>query len=195
MPGDKKKRFMAEYDLSPEICDVLLADKHLADYSEEVISELRAWIEAGGDSWERQKKKLSKAAADWLTSKLLKYLNEHKLSVKKLKITPENFAELITLVYEGKVNSTTAQQILDIMFEKGGDPTNIMDSLGLKQIDDAAELEKVIKKILTDNPGQVEEYKGGKEAVFKFFIGQTMSATQGKANPKTVAELLKKLLT
>ena len=80
------------------------------------------------------------------------------------------------------------------MYEKGGDPTNIMEDLGLEQIDDTAKLEKIIKEIIDKNPAQLADYRAGKEALLKFFIGQTMAATRGKANPKIVNEILKKLL-
>ncbi|GAG46255.1 unnamed protein product, partial [marine sediment metagenome] len=100
-----------------------------------------------------------------------------------------------TLVYQGKINSSAGQKILEEMYTKGGDPTSIMQNLGLEQIDDHAELEKIIKKIITKNKKQVEQYKQGKENVLQFFIGQTMAATKGKANPKVVIKILKNLLT
>jgi len=194
LPPEKKERFIKEYNLSEYDAEILIADKHLADYAEHVISELRAWIEANGDSWERQKKKLSKLAANWLISELFKHLKTSGDNIQNIKITPENFAELISLVYQGKINSSAGQKLLGIMYEKGGDPTNIMEDLGLEQIDDTAKLEKIIKEIIDKNPAQLADYRAGKEALLKFFIGQTMAATRGKANPKIVNEILKKLL-
>lgn len=194
LPPEKIKRFKEQYDFSDYDAEILVSDRFLADYTEKVISELRAWIDAGGDSWERQKKKLAKAAANWLIGELFKHLNTAGQTIKDVKITPENFAEFITLVYQGKVNSSAAQQILEVMYKNGGDPTDIMAELGLEQIDDTAELEKVIMGIIEKNDKQVLEYKKGKEAVLQYFIGQTMAATKGKANPKVVIELLKKLL-
>jgi len=208
LPEEKKKRFIGEYNLSPDDAEILASDRDLAYYTEQVISELRAWIDATGDDWDRQKNKLAKAAANWLINELFKYLrddnltigdiysfhNENKTDKKKAVITPENFAELITLVYQDKINSSAGQKILEVMYKKGGDPTNIMADLGLEQIDDTAHLEEVIKEIIDKNEAQVKQYKAGKENVFQFFIGQTMSATKGKANPKIVAQILKKLL-
>ncbi|MFA4941779.1 MAG: Asp-tRNA(Asn)/Glu-tRNA(Gln) amidotransferase subunit GatB, partial [Patescibacteria group bacterium] len=153
-----------------------------------------AWIDSTGDDWERQKNKLAKATGNWLISELFKHLNEDKKTIKDVKITPENFAELITLVYQDKINSSAAQTIMEAMYQKGGDPTNIMADLGLEQMDDKTELEKAIKTIIEKNKKQVEEYKKGKETVLQFFVGQVMSATKGKANPKIVIEILKKLL-
>ena len=193
-PPEKKQRFIEQYNLAPEAADILVSDKHLADYAEQVISELRAWINATGDSWERQKRKLAKTAANWLISELFKHLNKSNKSIKDINITPENFAELITLVYQNKINSSTGQKILKIMFIHGGDPTNHMQDMGLEQIDDTAELAKIIKKIINKNPKQTQEYKSGKENILKYFVGQTMAATNGKANPKKVIEILKKSL-
>ena len=79
------------------------------------------------------------------------------------------------------------------MYKNGGDPGNIMQDMGLEQIDDEAELEKTIKQVIADNPKQAEEYKNGKETVLKFFIGQTMASTKGKANPILVSKIIKKL--
>jgi aspartyl-tRNA(Asn)/glutamyl-tRNA(Gln) amidotransferase subunit B len=195
MPTAKIKRFMEQYEFNEETAETLTSDKKLADYTENVISELRAWIDASDDNWERQKKKLAKAASSWLTTGLFKHLREDNLTISDIKITPENFAELITLVYQDKVNSSAGQQILEVMYKKGGDPSNIMQELGLEQIDNDEELEETIKEIIEKNPKQVEEYKAGKEALLQFFVGQTMAATKGKANPKKVIPILKKLLS
>ena len=195
LPPEKKKRFIRQYNFSDEVAEILVSDKHLADYTEQVISELRAWIEANGDSWERQKNKLAKTAANWLISELFKHLKADNKTIRDLNITPENFAELVALVYQGKINSSAGQKILEVMYTRGGDPTDIMAELGLEQLDDEAELEKIIKDVLARNQKQVEQYRNGKTNVLQFFVGQTMAATRGKANPKKVIEILKKLLT
>ncbi len=195
LPPEKKKRFIRQYNFSDEVAEILVSDKHLADYTEQVISELRAWIKANGDSWERQKNKLAKTAANWLISELFKHLKTDNKTIRDLNITPENFAELVALVYQGKINSSAGQKILEVMYTRGGDPTDIMAELGLEQLDDEAELEKIIKDVLARNQKQVEQYRSGKTNVLQFFVGQTMAATRGKANPKKVIEILKKLLT
>jgi len=194
MPPEKKVRFIEQYDFDADTAEILVADKQIANFAENTISELRAWIDSNGDDWERQKKKLAKTASNWLTSELFKYIKADGMEVIK-KITPENFAELITLIYQGKINSSAGQTVLEKMATDGGDPSNIVEELGLEQIDDEAELEKTIQNILDQNASQVEEYKSGKENVIQFFVGQTMSATKGKANPKKVIEILKKLLS
>ena len=193
LPPKKKERFIKQYNLSEEAAAILVSDKYLADYTEKVISELRAWIDSNGDKWERQKRKLARAAGNWLISELFTHLNKDNLSIKDIKITPENFAELIALVYQEKINSSAGTKILAQMYKNGGDPGNIMQDMGLEQIDDEAELEKTIKQVIADNPKQAEEYKNGKETVLKFFIGQTMASTKGKANPILVSKIIKKL--
>lgn len=207
LPFEKKERFVEQYSLRSEDAEIIVSEKSLADYTEKVISELRAWIDSSGDNWERQKKKLGKIASNWLLSELFKHLKEDKRDVTKdaaanngakniseIKITPENFAELIALVYQDKINSSAGQKILEQMYLNGGDPTEIMKELGLEQMDNDDEMEKIIQEILDKNPSQVEEFKSGKEALLQFFVGQTMAATKGKANPKKVQEIIKKIL-
>lgn len=194
LPAQKIKRFKEEYLFSDYESKILAGDQNLAKYTEEVVSELRAWIESTGDSWERQKHKLSKTTANWLINELFKHLKTNHLGIADNKITPENFAEFICLVYQGKVNSSAAQTILAQMFKQGGDPTQIMADLGLEQLDDKAALKKIVAEIIFKNQKQVEEYKKGKTNVLQFFIGQIMAATKGKANPKIIIEILNDLL-
>jgi len=191
LPAQKIQRFKEEYLFTTKEAEILATDMALADYTEKVVSELRAWIEAHGDSWERQKHKLSKTCANWMINELFKHLKTDNLTIGQLKITPENFAELVCLIYQDKVNSSAAQTILKKMYEKGGDPTQIMADLGLEQLDDKAALEKVITEVIEKNQKQVKKYKAGKTNVLQFMVGLVMAATKGKANPKTVIELLK----
>ena len=194
LPAEKKTRFMEQYGFDNETAEILINDKKLADYAEHVVSELEAWIVSTGDTWERQKIKLSKLSANWLTGELFKHLNANNQSIRDIKISPENFAELMTLVYQDKINSSAAQTILGVMYEKGGDPTNIMDDLGLQQMDNDSELETIVKEVLTKNEKQVAEYKAGKTTVAQYLVGQVMAATKGKANPKKAQEMVAKLL-
>jgi len=193
LPAQKIKRFKDEYLFSDKEAAILAGDKALAKFTEQVISELRAWIESTGDDWERQKHKLAKATANWLINELFKHLKNGP-DISSLKITPENFAEFICLVYQGKVNSSAAQTILAQMIKKGGDPTNIMADLGLEQLDDREALEKIIAEVVFKNQKQAEEYKAGKTNVLQFLVGQVMAATKGKANPKVLIEILTEVL-
>ena len=194
LPAQKIKRFKEEYYFSDYEAEILAGEKALAGYTEKVISELRAWIETSGDNWERQKHKLAKATANWLINELFKHFKTDGQTINQIKITPENFAEFICLVYQGKINSSAAQTILTSMYKNGGDPTNIMADLGLEQLDDREALEKIIAEVVFKNQKQAEEYKAGKTNVLQFLIGKIMAATRGKANPKLLIEILTKVL-
>lgn len=194
LPQEKKQRFIKEYGFTPDSAEILVSDRDLAAWTEEVISELDAWIDANGDTAARQEKKLAKYAANWITSELLKHLNVDNKKITELKISAENFAELMCLIYQDKINSSAGQKILEKMYWEGGDPTEIMSELGLEQMDNTAELEDAVQQILAANPTQVTQYRQGKTTVFQFFVGQVMAATKGKANPKIVKEILERLL-
>lgn len=188
---DKKcLRFTREYGLNKEAAEILTSDKKLAHFSEQVISELNAWIEANGDDAERQDKKLAKMASNWISGELLKHLKINKETISDLRLTAENFAELVCLVYQNKINSSAGQKILDHMYKNGGDPTDIMREMGLEQMDDIEALEKTVNKIIADNPKQAEEYKKGKHNIIQYLLGQVMAETKGKANPAVAKELL-----
>jgi len=194
LPPEKKARFIEQYNFEADSAEILVSQKQLADFTEQVVSELRAWLTAQGQDWEKQSHKLAKLTANWILSELFKYLKADKISVEKTKITAENFAQLLTLIYENKVNSSAGQKILEVMYQKGGDPAAIMRDLGLEQIDDDDALREIVKQVIKNNPTQVEQYKAGKEAVLQFFVGQVMAATKGKANPKKASEILKEIL-
>lgn len=195
MPAAKKARFIREFKFTPDLAEILIADKALADWTENVLSELDAWIEAHGDDEERQERRLSKTAANWITSELLKHLRADNKRVSDLKLTAENFAELVCLVYQEKINSSAGQRILAEMYENGGDPTDIMTAMGLEQLDNTAEIEQAVKMAINNNPTQAVAYKSGKTNLIQFFVGQVMAETRGRANPKIVREILEKLLS
>ncbi len=194
LPQAKTDRFRAEYNLNAYDAEILTTDLDFANYTEKVFSELRAWIQTEGDDWERHKTGLAKLASNWLTSELMKHLKINRQNIKEIKITPENFAELITLLFEEKINSSAGQIILNQMSQIGGDPSDIMAKLNLQQMDNEEEFTKTITEVIKDNPKQVEEYLKGKESVMKFLIGKTMSATAGKANPKNLPQMIKKII-
>ena len=194
LPEAKKTRFIEQYSLSPEIAEILSENQDLANWTEQVISELSAWIRATGDNEQRQEAALAKTAANWISGELFKHLKNAGIGIGGTKITAENFAEFICLNYQGKINSSAAQTILEKMFTDGGDPEKIMAELGLEQIDDRQALATTVEKIIKDNPGQAEEYRSGKTNIIQFLIGKTMAASGGKANPKIVKEILEEKL-
>jgi len=202
LPAEKRERLENEYDLSPAAAKIIVEDEALADYFEHVMSEARAWLESLGEFdatneelWQASKKKLSKMVSDWLLSELFKLINEAKIKVSDLKINPENFAEFISLIYQRKMNSSAAQQVLAKMFTSGSSPTAIMEEEDLGQVDDDDLLTTTVTKIIAENPNQTAEYKAGKETLLKFFVGLAMKETKGKADPEKLTEIIKRLLS
>ena len=194
LPHEKIARFQAEYGLEESDASLLADNRDLADYFEQVISELRAWIASEGDDWERQNRKLSKTAYNWLTTELLKLMNSSGIALEDVKITPENMAELIKLVYKNHINSSAGQTIMAALFARGGEPLQLMRELGLEQIDDQAALAAAVEQVLTDFPLQAAELKAGKTSLVNFFVGKTMAASAGKANPLIVEKILNDLI-
>jgi len=136
----------------------------------------------------------AKAASNWVTGDLFGALNRLGLSIDESPVSPKQGAELIGLVADGTLSGTLAKQVFEIMLETRQDASAIVEERGLKQTSDTGAIEAVIADVLAKNPGQLEAYRGGKEALFGFFVGQTMKAMGGKANPGVVNELLKKAL-
>lgn len=194
LPEAKKRRFLSEYGLDEKLADTLTADKALADWTEAAISELQAWAETTGLDWKENGAKLVKLAGNWITSELLKHLNQDKLAISASRVTPENLAELVTLIFENKIGSTAGQKILETMHREGSTPTHLMDELGLAQVEDPNILLQAIKSVIAKYPQQAEECRNGKTPLLQFFVGQVMALTKGAANPQTVMQALKEEL-
>lgn len=201
LPMERRNRFREEYFLSYYDAKVLTADPVVAEYYEATVSELRSWLSSldnteGSDEevWQREGEKLCRQVSNWITTELFGQLAKAKLNFPDLKITPENLAEFISLVHQNKVNSSAAQTILKHMFEHGSDPSQVMQELDLEQVDDAGELGKICDEVILNNPQIVEQYKGGRERVLMFLVGQAMKAMKGKANPETITALLREKL-
>jgi aspartyl-tRNA(Asn)/glutamyl-tRNA(Gln) amidotransferase subunit B len=135
-----------------------------------------------------------KIAANWVMGDVLRFLNEDKRDIRDCPILPGSLAEMILLIEEGAISGKMAKEIFEDMYKTGKIPKQIIEEKGLVQITDEDALKKVIGDILAANPGQIAQYRGGKEKVFGFFVGQVMKETKGKASPALVNELLKKLL-
>ena len=183
LPDAKRARYQNELGLSAYNAAVLTAEAEQARWFE-------ALIEATG-----KPKEMAKAASNWLTSDLFGALNRLGLSIDQSPVSTRQGAELIGLVADGTLSNTLSKQVFEIMLETGDDATKIVDERGLKQTSDTGAIEVVIAKILANNADKLSQYKAGKEALFGFFVGQTMKAMAGKANPSMVNELLKKALT
>ena len=198
LPGQLRVRFQEQYGFNAVDAKIISQDKALAAFTEEVISELLGWLESSGEEgsaeeiWEKNKAKLSKLVSGWILSKLLGALS--KTGKELANITPENMAELITLVYQSKVNSTNAVTILEAVLESSTNPTEIMNAKDLGQMSDDGAVESAVDKVMADNPKQVAEFKAGKEAVLQYLVGQVMKATRGKADAAAVSQILKNKL-
>ncbi len=174
----RRARFVAEFEIPDADAGVLTDDRAIADYFE---STVRAGAPA-------------KKAANWIISELMREIKEDERGIAACPITPEHLAELIALIEKGTLSGKMAKEVFAEMFQTGTAPEAIVEKKGLSQVSDAGELEAVIEGVIADNPKQLEQYRSGKTAVLAFFVGQTMKATKGKANPKLVNEILKKKL-
>lgn len=196
LPEQRRRRFVDEYRFSEADARTFCDDKELADYAEEVMSELRAWIvstAAGGDGerhWETCKDGLAKIASGWILTKLGGVMTERKIDIRTLKVTPEDFAELIAMLHRKEVTGPNALLILEEMVETGADPSIIMKEKNLGQMEDAGELEMVAKEVVVANPKVVEDWRGGKTNAVQFLVGQMMKMTRGKAPPETARQLI-----
>jgi aspartyl-tRNA(Asn)/glutamyl-tRNA(Gln) amidotransferase subunit B len=137
---------------------------------------------------------VAKAAANWLISDLFGALNRLDKEIGDSPVSPGQGAELLALVADGTISGTLAKQVFEIMLETGEDPARIVEERGLRQTSDSGAIEKAIADVMAANADKVAEYRSGKDKLFGFFVGQTMKAMAGKANPQVVNELLKKAL-
>src|SRR5690349_19588230 len=183
LPDAKRTRYERELGLSAYNASVLTADVTTARWFEELLA---ATGKSGAE--------IGKAASNWVISDLFGALNRLGKDITESPVTPAQSAELLGLVADGTLSGTLAKQVFEIMLETGEDPGAIVEARGLKQTSDTGAIEAVIAEVLANNPNQLEQYRGGKEALFGFFVGQTMKAMQGKANPAVVNALLKKAL-
>jgi len=192
LPDAKTKRFIDEYGLSVENVGVITGEKDLAEYFEQVVSELKEKKQSGEIGSEENK--LVKLAANYMVSELQKHLLKNSQTVKDVKITAENYAELIGFLADGKINSSAGQVVLEEMYATGGDPSQIIEEKNLAQLDDTSELGGIVDEVLGRNQKSVEDFKAGKQNALQFLMGQVMAASKGKANPKAVMDLLKEKL-
>ena len=136
----------------------------------------------------------AKKAANWVTNDLFGALNKAGLTIAESPISADHMAKLLTLMDDGTISGKIAKEVFDEMFDSGKDASDIVDEKGLKQISDSGEISAIVGQIIADNPEQAAEYRGGNTKVVGWFTGQVMKATQGKANPQMVNELLREKL-
>jgi aspartyl-tRNA(Asn)/glutamyl-tRNA(Gln) amidotransferase subunit B len=178
LPDAKRARFVDGLGITPYNADVITSDVETARWFEALLTE---GVEA-------------KAGANWLTSELFGALNRMGRDISDSPVSPVGAAELLKLVTNGTISGSMAKQVFEAMLETGYGAGKIVEDRGLKQTSDTGAIDTVIAEILSANADKVAQYKDGKDALFGFFVGQTMKAMAGKANPQVVNELLKKAL-
>jgi aspartyl-tRNA(Asn)/glutamyl-tRNA(Gln) amidotransferase subunit B len=179
LPEAKRTRFVAAYGITAYDAGVLTATKALADYFEAVVK-------AGA---------LGKAAANWMQTELLRRLNDSGKEIDASPVSAKSLAELVGLVESGKITASVGKKVFATMFESGRSAADIVAAGGLgTQVSDSA-IEAAAREVISKNPDNVAKYKSGNEGVFKFFVGQVMRVTRGQANPQSVNDIVRKLLS
>jgi aspartyl-tRNA(Asn)/glutamyl-tRNA(Gln) amidotransferase subunit B len=177
LPDQKKERFISEYSLTSYEANILVSEKEISDYFEEVVKN--------------SDKKLAK---NWIMGDLFASLNERNIPISDSPVSSNKMAQLINSITSGVISGRTAKEVFEIMKETGDEPKKIIESKGLQQKSDPKELERIIDKIVSENKDKVMQYKSGKDKLFGFFVGQVMKVSGGKANPQLVNEILKQKL-
>ena len=178
LPDAKKQRFMESFGLSTYDAEVLVADKQVAEYFEEVVA-------AKADP---------KLVCNWISGELMRIMNENKADIRNVGIPAGSLASLIQFLQEGSISGKIAKTVFEEMVQSGKDPATIIEVRGLKQVSDEGALRGLLETLLNNNPKQVEQYRAGKTQIKGFFVGQVMKETKGQANPKIVNQLLEELL-
>jgi aspartyl-tRNA(Asn)/glutamyl-tRNA(Gln) amidotransferase subunit B len=177
LPDEKRARFMRDYELSAYDAGVLVAEQATAAYFEEVAR--------GRDA---------KQAANWVTGDLFATLNRTGRTIEESPVSAASLGRMLDLVADGTINGRIAKSVFEAMVETGEAPDAIVEKRGLRQVTDTGAIESAVAKVLAANPDKVAEYRGGKEKMYGFFVGQVMREMKGKGNPGLVNEALKQAL-
>jgi len=177
LPWEKRARFKSDFELNDYDANFLTSSINMADYFEVALKS------AG--------KTTSKIVANWVAGEVSATLNKHNVNIADCPVSPEALGELLQRVTDNTVSTSMAKTVFEAMWNGEGAADEIIEKKGLKQITDTGAIEKIIDEVIANNPGQLQQYRDGKDKLFAFFVGQTMKATKGKANPQQVNELLK----
>ena len=175
MPKDKFIRYQSEFKIPENDAQIISSSKNLATFFEECMENAKD----------------AKLLSNLMIGDISSLLNKENIEITDSKLSTKNVSELINLVTEGVISGKIAKTVLEETWDSGLSPIEIVESSGLKQIDDDDEIERIIDQIISEHPDQVTAYKGGKDKLFGFFVGQIMKATQGKANPASANKILK----
>jgi aspartyl-tRNA(Asn)/glutamyl-tRNA(Gln) amidotransferase subunit B len=178
LPGPKEDRFVNDYGLPREDARILTDTVQLADYFEQAVVRFP------------QPRKV----ANWILTELLRERKRDDADADPYAVTPENLAGMLALIEEGEISGKIGKQVLQQMIRTGKDPQTVVKEKGLVQIQDTSELDRVIDEVLTAHPAEVEAFRGGKQKVIGFLMGQVMKQTRGKANPQLAQEIMRRKL-
>jgi len=180
LPDAKQQRFVDEYDLKKDDAAILTVSRPVADYFEATVAATNA---------------KPQLAANWIVGDLSGALNKDGLDIGESRISAEDLAGLLTRISDNTISGKLAKQVFEAMWGGEGTADQIIDAKGLRQITDSSAIEAVVDKVIEANPGQVAEYKAGKDKLIGFFVGQVMKETKGQANPGQVNQILKAKLS
>ncbi|MBU2591408.1 MAG: Asp-tRNA(Asn)/Glu-tRNA(Gln) amidotransferase subunit GatB [Nitrospinota bacterium] len=178
LPEAKRQRFISEYSLSEYDVGVLSSSIALGDYFEKTVSKYNN----------------PKASSNWIMGEVLRLLKDGNINVADFNVTPERLSELLVMIEEGKISGKMGKAILEDMAKENKTAQEIVEEKGLAQISGKDDIAKIIDEVIASHPQEAEDYRGGKDRLFGFFVGQVLKASKGKANPQTVNELLKEKL-
>ena len=179
LPAARRKRFIADYDISLKNAEFLTTTRQIADFFDEAA-------QLSGEPT---------TCANWIMGDLTRLLNTTEIEIQDSKVTPSHLNELIQLIGNNTISGKIAKSVLDDAFDTGKMPKQIVEEKGLSQITDTSEIEAIVLKVIEENPGPAQDYRDGTKKAIGFLVGQVMRATRGKANPQLVNQILARVLT
>jgi aspartyl-tRNA(Asn)/glutamyl-tRNA(Gln) amidotransferase subunit B len=178
LPDEKSRRFMQQYGLPAHDAGLLTSDRELADYFEACVNDFPD----------------AKQVSNWIMGSLLGLLKARGKTIEASPISARNLSQLLVLINKGTISGKIAKSVFEEMAQTGNPPESIVEEQGLVQITDSDVIETAVSEVISAHPDEVQAYRQGKTKLLGFFVGQIMKETRGKANPKLVNELLKKML-
>jgi aspartyl-tRNA(Asn)/glutamyl-tRNA(Gln) amidotransferase subunit B len=174
MPEQKRDRFVREYEIPEYDAGVLITSKSLANYFETCVKLFNQ----------------PKTVSNWIMGDLLRELKNDDRDIDDCPVTPDRLTDLLKLIDDGSISGKMAKTVFEDMYQSGKPPADIVKEKGMTQISDESALLKIVEEVIAANPGQVADYRGGKDKLIGFFVGQVMKASKGQANPALVNKLL-----
>ena len=178
LPAQRRQRFIDRLGIPASAAEVLTSSRAIADYFEATLAVYNN----------------SRQVANWIMVDILRIINDLKITIEQLKVTPDRLGALLKLLDNGTISAKSGRKIVDLMHERDQDPDRIIIDEGMQQLSDSNALDEVVRSILAQHPAEVERYKAGDKKLMGFFVGQAMKATKGSGNPKEINALLVKLL-